>query len=985
MKQLLASLLLALLLSAVSLGWAQTQPGLDLAAEADLHFDLGIRRYSAGDYRTALEHLLRSNRLGPNKNVIFNIARCYERLGRHAQAFRYYSEYLTLESDRRARAGALRTVRALRPHLALVRIESNPPGATIYVDRRDLGVRGRTPLTLALRPGQHGLFLELEGYETVENARVSAVRGRTREAHHDLVRIVGQLEVSGEPEGAEIRLENPDGEVVGRIPSTISLPPGPQVLVVTAPGREPVERVVFIQPTQAQSVSISLSHLIGSLDINSSDQGARVELDGEFVGVTDASGLTVAEVPAGRHQLRVTLSGFQPLEQEVSITASQPTLVDVQLVMRREVIAASRAPETLDEAPTSVTVISREEIEAFRYRTLAEAMAGVRGMYTSFDRSYHTIGFRGFNLPSTWGNRALVTMDGHTTNEDETGGFSAEYEQRLDLMNLERIEVVRGPASALYGTNALVGVINMVSRQVNDLPSPYVSVLGDGEDRMLTVSAGGGYRFRPGAGLWASATGSVAQGQDYYFPSLASETSDGWVPGVDGRQAASVTGLGWFGDFSLQLQYNGRDKQYPTAAYESAVGDERSRIQEQRGFVELRWTPQFNQIFSLMARLYLDWYDTSTVYPYEADPDDEDDFDFLWTELYQSSWMGGEVRGTAQLPFWRTRLALGSEIRGHLGAHFRTISEPMTGGMIEYKPKFQVYSVYAQGRAFPLSWFWFSLGVRFEYFSLPDFPVESLYAISPHVALFFRASPRDIFKLIAATAFRAPTPTEFFSHDYGETQFQAEDLEPERVYSAELEYTHRFTEELSLTGSVFFNYYDDLIDLALLEGAAREAYQYQNSNEQVQTFGGEVEFLRVWRQGWMASVSYSYQRTRSGTNLFRNSDGAGESTRISNSPEHLIAVSGAAPLIQTFLTLASRIRVESPRYARDLSSATKTEWAMLWDIILTGKVPRAHLSYAVGVRNLLDWQYSYPTGSDLVMLSLEQPRRNFFASLTLQW
>jgi len=43
------------------------------------------------------------------------------------------------------------------------------------------------------------------------------------------------------------------------------------------------------------------------------------------------------------------------------------------------------------------------------------------------------------------------------------------------------------------------------------------------------------------------------------------------------------------------------------------------------------------------------------------------------------------------------------------------------------------------------------------------------------------------------------------------------------------------------------------------------------------------------------------------------------------------------------------------------------------------------LSYAVGVRNLLDWQYSYPTGSDLAMLTLEQPGRNFFASLNLHW
>src|SRR6185437_13502134 len=69
----------------------------DVADEADLQFQLGAERYEAGDYKGALEHFLTSNRLVPNKNVLFNIARTYEQLKRAPDAYRYY--VLALEGE----------------------------------------------------------------------------------------------------------------------------------------------------------------------------------------------------------------------------------------------------------------------------------------------------------------------------------------------------------------------------------------------------------------------------------------------------------------------------------------------------------------------------------------------------------------------------------------------------------------------------------------------------------------------------------------------------------------------------------------------------------------------------------------------------------------------------------------------------------------------------------------------------------------------
>src|SRR4051812_11520802 len=69
------------------------------ADEADLHFQIGAEAYKKSDFTTALEHFLASNRLVPNRNVMFNIARAYEQLQRYPEAYRYYVDAGRGESD----------------------------------------------------------------------------------------------------------------------------------------------------------------------------------------------------------------------------------------------------------------------------------------------------------------------------------------------------------------------------------------------------------------------------------------------------------------------------------------------------------------------------------------------------------------------------------------------------------------------------------------------------------------------------------------------------------------------------------------------------------------------------------------------------------------------------------------------------------------------------------------------------------------------
>lgn len=937
-----ATVVLALLLWGLT-GHAQD---MDLAAEAELHFQLGIDAYLGRQYQQALEHLMLSNRLAPNPSVAFNIGRAYEKLGNYAQAYAYYQAAADgwVGTERVAQAGA--AISAIRGRLALVSVVTDPPGAAVFVDRVNLGQRGTTPLTIAVSPGEHSIVVQLDGHEELRTAAIAARRGETQAVSLELAPVLGVVTVLGGPEGAEIRQGGPDGPLLGHVPAELQLPVGVRDLYISAPAHVPVYQQVSVSAERPARLVADLTLITGAVLVDATEVGARITVDGALVGFTPA----VLDVVAGEHTVEVSAPGYMPHQETIAVGADQEVSVSAALLPRQEVTAASRRAQLVSEAPASVSIVSAQEIRAFGYQSVWEAAGSVRGAYQTDDLTYQFLGLRGFSIAGDYGNRMLMTLDGHTYNDDLIGASYPAEGLMADLHSVEQIEVVRGPGSALYGSNAFFGVVNVVTPKAPLQDSYAVAAV---RDRHVRARAGAGVGDTE-RGAWASASAAHSQGLDYAFSELDTDGTGGLSLDNDRLRAGTMMARAWAGDAEIQAHYAVRDKQIPTASFETILDDDRANSTDARAFIEARYSPAFGERLRLVSRAYLDQYTFTGAFPY---PEEDGG---LSQEVWRGVWGGAEPRLIGAVGE-RLHWTLGGEARVQLVGDFDGTEQVSGYTYLDETLLPRVLSAYTELDAVAAPWLTLVAGGRVDQYSTFGL------AASPRLAAVMALSEADTLKLLAGRAFRAPSVYELTYNDNGTTQATATDLGAETIVTVEGEYLRRLGEVTSLSADLFYNQFTGLIDTYRNDDGL---YEYANFDDAVRSAGAELEVLRDWRGGWMASASYAYQRTRYGT--------LASDDQPTNSPAHRGVIKAASPAGPGGVRLASLSRIESPRLTADGSS---TEPALLWDLTATGTV-RGAVSWSLGVRNLLDWQYSHPGGYDLIQQSVPQRGRNLFVEIT---
>jgi len=316
----------AALLAAPSVAAAQ-------AAHETLFFDaLARRAYGRGDYQEALRWFLLVRETASGAGVAYNIAVAADLAGEPELAYSSLLDYLALDdADPARRRDAKERLLRLRSQLAVVRIETEPPGAEVFVDRRDLGRFGRSPCEIVVLPGARTLELDRPGFEPARVA-LTAARGAESSVEVTLIPRRGSLVVSARPAATAITLEAADGRRAALRPGeVVELPVGAYRLEAVAWRHAAASRRIEIAPGERIEVVLALDPIpvpTGGLLVASGALTATVYVDGRLRAVTPAR---VEALSAGQHVIELRAPGYLPWRRTIAIEADQTAYLNATL------------------------------------------------------------------------------------------------------------------------------------------------------------------------------------------------------------------------------------------------------------------------------------------------------------------------------------------------------------------------------------------------------------------------------------------------------------------------------------------------------------------------------------------------------------------------------------------------------------------------------------------------------------------------------
>lgn len=474
-RLLRVSVLLAALIVAPALARADTR------ADARRYFQQGMALIDQGKHLEGIELLQRAYVIRPHPSVLFNIARAYASAGTIDRALEYFERYLDTEPADAERVQA--TMAELEDRKRLRNLVDE--GMTAIDEGRHVEGIALLRRAYEARPHPNILFNIARAYEEVGDRRQAIAMFErylaTSPRDADSVRAtLRRLEGS-----AGKRPTPPKRPAVARTEGDTAEPkerPGVRPGKVPDPQPPPAEVEPGPAPALDEAQLERLAQMIAQLVKPPSGAPGpagdpeRAAVDGPVQEATEVEARAGAG-PSGtpREGLLAPVAGGTG-SSSVALGAGVELEAKSGAAYEEVVVTASRREQSPLDAPNAVTIITDEDIRLSGARTLPDLLRRVPGMdVMAMSYSDYNVAVRGFNRRVA--NKILVLIDGRTAYEDFLGGTLWQG-MTIDLLDIARIEVVRGPGSAIYGAYAYTGTVNIITKRPDDVRGSTARVAG---------------------------------------------------------------------------------------------------------------------------------------------------------------------------------------------------------------------------------------------------------------------------------------------------------------------------------------------------------------------------------------------------------------------------------------------------------------------------------------------------------------------------
>jgi vitamin B12 transporter len=512
-------------------------------------------------------------------------------------------------------------------------------------------------------------------------------------------------------------------------------------------------------------------------------------------------------------------------------------------------VTATRIETPTREVASSVTVISREELERTRKTTLLQALEEIMGLTVIQNGpagGAASTFIRGANSEHT-----LILMDGVELNDPISPARSCDL-AHVTLENVERIEVLRGPQSTLYGSDALSGVVNIITRK------------GQGEPRFSFSSSGGTYgTFANNAGVSGGGKKThYSLGASYFRSDGFSAASSSYEGNEENDGYHNLTLSGRFGytfsnGFELDLIMRTVETQIELDNFGGAYGDDPNSNQKNRSLffkgqvrtllLKNRWEQKFSFSFVDYDRRHENSVD-------EAHPFDSEE-GFFKSSLVKLDWQNNFfIHETNTLTFGIDHQQEQGESEYH--------SEGIWGPYSSLFPlrRARTTGFYIQHNIHSASIFFATAGIRID--THTQFGTSATFRIAP---AYFVKRTQTKFKATIGTGFKSPSLYQLYAPVSLMSPIGNENLNPEKSTGWDIGIEQYMLEGKVMFGATYFeNDYQDLIQFDSSQG-------YTNVGRAVSK---GMEFYVQSRLGENFAFAASYTRTEAkdldtGTSLLR--------------------------------------------------------------------------------------------------------------------
>ncbi len=625
-------------------------------------------------------------------------------------------------------------------------------------------------------------------------------------------------------------------------------------------------------------------------------------------------------------------------------------------MLNMTVSTAAKYEQNVSEAPSSVEIITSEDIDRYGYQTLADVLQSVKGFFIRDDHSYQYVGSRGFDRPSSYSNKLLLMVNGHIINENYYGSIFIGNDLGIDLKNVEKIEIVVGPGSVLYGTGAMLAVINIITKAGNNIDgfkfNYQTGNYGRNEGTFLF-----GKEFSNKLSVTASAKGGIIAGRDYYFKEFDTDSTNfGNAINSDADRYYQLFSSIKYTDFTANISFVSREKTIPTAPWEVTFNSNNTKSTDDRGYMDFNYKFDLNKNQKLKLRTYFDYYRSDGFYQYNAPQ----------TEQTKGIWVGAEVQHIWDI-FPGNRLTWGIEEKYNSLSLYRFWINDSS--VYDHNQPFNILSFYLQDQYQILDNLSITAGLRYENNSL------FFQGLTPRAALVFNPYGESYFKLIYGKAFRSPNNYEAFYTDYL-TQKPNHNLKPEQISTTELCYEQKFLQNFYFKASVFYYVMNDLIDQYL--DPSDSLTQFTNK-QNIESFGFEADLKAKFKSGLWGYLSFTHSFAR---DKF-------DSKHLSNSPVYLVKAGLSQKFFKHFsVSLDYLYESERNTFFEDITPSFMI-FNLYFDIKPNLTADNTfnsilnRFSLSLKINNLLDKQYYLPGGYEHIQHSLIQNGRNFIINFGL--